>query len=239
MSTAVETAIEIRSFRVDIPEDELEDLRRRIAATRWPERETVADESQGVQLATMQELVRYWGTEYDFRTVRGEAERVPTVHHRDRRPRHPLHPRSLAARERVAGHHHARLAGLDHRDAERRRPAHRSDGTRRRSGGRVRCGGSVDARLRVLREADGYRLGPCPHRGRLDHADEAPGIHAIRRARRRLGRADHGCDGRKGTSGVARHPLQHARHGPTRRCEGAVLERPRSRRPAAVRSVSR
>ena len=46
-------------------------------------------------------------------------------------------------------------------------------------------------------------------------ADAAPGIHAIRRARRRLGCADHRCDGRQGTSGVARHSLQHARHGPT------------------------
>ena len=57
----------IRPFRVNVPEEQLADLRRRIAATRWPERETVADESQGVQLSTMQELVRYWGTEYDFR----------------------------------------------------------------------------------------------------------------------------------------------------------------------------
>jgi Epoxide hydrolase N terminus len=57
----------IRPFRVDVPEDDLADLRRRIAATRWPERETVADQSQGVQLATMQELARYWGTDYDDR----------------------------------------------------------------------------------------------------------------------------------------------------------------------------
>jgi hypothetical protein len=61
MSSTVENAIDIRPFRVDIPEGELADLRRRIADTRWPERETVADGSQGVQLATMQELVRYWG----------------------------------------------------------------------------------------------------------------------------------------------------------------------------------
>jgi pimeloyl-ACP methyl ester carboxylesterase len=77
MSNIVETAIEIRSFRVDIPEDELADLRRRIAATRWPERETVADESQGVQLSTMQELVRYWGTEYDFRRFEARLNVLP------------------------------------------------------------------------------------------------------------------------------------------------------------------
>src|SRR5829696_7721521 len=67
MSTTVETANEIRPFQVDIPDEALEDLRRRIAATRWPSRELVADRSQGVQSATIQELARYWTTEYDWR----------------------------------------------------------------------------------------------------------------------------------------------------------------------------
>jgi pimeloyl-ACP methyl ester carboxylesterase len=66
MSATVETASEIRPFHVDVPQEEIDDLRRRLATTRWPEQETVADESQGVPLATMEELVRYWGTEYDF-----------------------------------------------------------------------------------------------------------------------------------------------------------------------------
>jgi len=73
----IESATEIRSFQVEVPEDELDDLRRRIHATRWPERETVADESQGVQLATMQELVRYWGTEYDFRRFEARLNALP------------------------------------------------------------------------------------------------------------------------------------------------------------------
>jgi hypothetical protein len=76
MSGTTEDA-EIRPFRVSIPEEELVDLRRRVAATRWPERETVADESQGVQLATMQELVRYWGTEYDFRRFEARLNALP------------------------------------------------------------------------------------------------------------------------------------------------------------------
>lgn len=59
----------IRPFRLEIPEEELVDLRRRIAATRWPEKETVGDQSQGVQLATTQALARYWETEYDSRKV--------------------------------------------------------------------------------------------------------------------------------------------------------------------------
>jgi len=80
VSGAPDTIVEdnpIRPFRVDIPEEHLVDLRRRIAATRWPERETVADESQGVQLATMQELVRYWGTEYDFRRLEARLNALP------------------------------------------------------------------------------------------------------------------------------------------------------------------
>jgi len=58
---------EIRSFRVDMPDEAIADLRRRIAATRWPSKELVADRSQGVQLATLQELARYWAADYDWR----------------------------------------------------------------------------------------------------------------------------------------------------------------------------
>jgi hypothetical protein len=65
-------AAAIRPFRADVPQADLDDLRRRLAATRWPDKETVPDRSQGAQLAEMQELVRYWGTEYDWR--RGEAQ---------------------------------------------------------------------------------------------------------------------------------------------------------------------
>jgi hypothetical protein len=60
MSSTVERATGIRPFHVDVPEEALDDLRRRIAATRWPEKETVEDQSQGVQLATIQALARYW-----------------------------------------------------------------------------------------------------------------------------------------------------------------------------------
>src|SRR5665213_4605306 len=59
----------IRPFRINFPEEALVDLRRRIAATNWPERETVPDASQGVQLATIQALARYWATDYDWRKI--------------------------------------------------------------------------------------------------------------------------------------------------------------------------
>ena len=66
---AASEADDIRPFKINVPEYRLVDLRRRIAATQWPDRETVADEFQGVQLATIQELARYWGTDYDWRKV--------------------------------------------------------------------------------------------------------------------------------------------------------------------------
>ena len=67
----------IRPFRVNVPEAELTDLRRRIRDTKWPERETVADASQGVQLATMQQLARYWATDYDWRKVEAKLNALP------------------------------------------------------------------------------------------------------------------------------------------------------------------
>ena len=76
MSTTVETT-DIRSFQVDIPEEELAELRRRIAATRLPSRELVTDRSQGVQLATIQELSRFWETDYDWRKAEAKLNAWP------------------------------------------------------------------------------------------------------------------------------------------------------------------
>jgi pimeloyl-ACP methyl ester carboxylesterase len=67
----------IRPFRVNVPEAALTELRRRINATQWPDRETVADASQGVQLATMEALARYWATEYDWRACEARLNAVP------------------------------------------------------------------------------------------------------------------------------------------------------------------
>ena len=67
----------IRPFHVNVPEEELTELRRRINATRWPEKETVSDQSQGVQLATIQELARYWATDYDWRKIEEKMNALP------------------------------------------------------------------------------------------------------------------------------------------------------------------
>ena len=67
----------IRPFHVHVPQEAMVDLRRRIAATRWPDNETVADQSQGVQLGTMKELVRYWGTKYDWQKAEAKLNALP------------------------------------------------------------------------------------------------------------------------------------------------------------------
>ena len=76
-TTSVSAATEVRPFRIDVPERDLEELRRRIEATRWPSRELVADRSQGVQLAAPQELARFWTSDYDWRTCEARLNALP------------------------------------------------------------------------------------------------------------------------------------------------------------------
>ena len=77
MSSTVGKGVAIRPFRIDVPEEDLVDLRRRIAVTRWPSKELVEDRSQGVQLATIQELARYWTTDYDWRKAEARLNALP------------------------------------------------------------------------------------------------------------------------------------------------------------------
>jgi hypothetical protein len=74
---ATSTRETLRPFRVEVPEDALVDLRKRIVATRWPDRETVPDSSQGVQLETIQALARYWASEYDWRKIEAKLNALP------------------------------------------------------------------------------------------------------------------------------------------------------------------
>src|SRR5262249_13413807 len=77
MSTAVETGTEIRPFQVEVPQEKIDDLRRRIEATRWPSKELVEDRTQGVQLATLKALADYWATGYDFGRIEERLNMVP------------------------------------------------------------------------------------------------------------------------------------------------------------------
>src|SRR5215217_955898 len=77
MTQATGEGAAVRPFRIDVPEEELVDLRQRIEATRWPSKELVEDRSQGVQLATLRELARYWTTEYDWRKAEAKLNALP------------------------------------------------------------------------------------------------------------------------------------------------------------------
>ena len=77
MTSTVGKGVEVRPFHVDVPEEDLVELRQRLRATRWPDRETVPDRSQGAQLAELQELVRYWSTDHDWRKAESQLNASP------------------------------------------------------------------------------------------------------------------------------------------------------------------
>ena len=121
----------IRPFHVGFPEAELTELRRRVNATRWPERETVTDDSQGVRLAMMQDLARYWATDYDWGKCEAKLNALPQfMTEIDGLDIHFIHVRSPAS-GRAAADRHARVARLHHRAAEDHRATHQPNGARR------------------------------------------------------------------------------------------------------------
>src|SRR5215204_2973454 len=77
MTSQVGKEAEVNPFRIDVPEEKLVELRRRIEATRWPSKELVEDRSQGVQLATLRELARYWATDHDWRKCEAKLNALP------------------------------------------------------------------------------------------------------------------------------------------------------------------
>ena len=152
-------ATAIRPFTFEFPEAELDALRARIKATRWPEKEAVADDTQGVQLATIQKLARYWATEHDWRKVEAKLKSYPHfITEIDGLDIHFMHIRSK--------HDNALPLIVTHgwpgsiiEQLEDHRAADKSDGPRRERRGRVSPRDSVDAGLRLLRQADHGRLG--------------------------------------------------------------------------------
>ena len=174
----------IRPFRVNVPEAELTDLRRRIKATRLPEKEPVADMSQGVPLATIEKLTRYWANEYDWRKCEARFNAFPGfITEIDGLDIHFIHARSKHENA-LPDHRHARLARLDRRTAQDHRATDQSDGTRRKRIGRIPCRRPVDAGLRILGKANLDRLGSRAHRTRLGGVDESSRLHTLRGDRR-------------------------------------------------------
>ena len=207
-------ATAIRPFTIEFPEAELEALRARIAATRWPEKETVADQSQGVPLAMIQELARYWATDYDWRTCEAKLNALPHfITEIDGLDIHFVHVRSQHedALPLIVTHGWpgSIIEQLKIIDPLTNPTAHGAS--------------AADAFHVVIPSMPGYgfsgkptehRLGPGAHGPSLGGADGPPRLHPLRRPGRRLGRVRRRPDGPAGTRGAARHPHQHACHRP-------------------------
>ena len=222
----------IRPFPVaNVPESELADLRKRIVATRWPERETVTDATQGVQLATTQALARYWATDYDWRKCEAKLQSLPQfITEIDGLDIHFIHVRSKHedALPLIVTHGWPGSITEQMKIIESADQSHR---TRRKRIRRVRCRDSVHARLRFFRQANDDRVGPRPHCTRLDRIDEAPRVQQICGAGWRLGRNHHRAYRRPSAAGVARHSHQHGKRDsldidkrpfPARRCRPSL-----------------
>ena len=151
----------IRTFGINVPEEQLVDLRRRIAATRWPDKETVTDATQGVQLATMQKLARYWQTDHDWRKIEARLNALPQfVTEIDGLDIHFIHVRSkhenalpLIVTHGWPGSIIEQLKIID--------PLDQPHGPWRERSGRVRCGDSVAARVMDF-QASRRRRGGLP-----------------------------------------------------------------------------
>ena len=204
----------IRPFSFQASDDDLADLKRRIKATRWPERELVNDGTQGVQLALMQKLAEYWATDYDWRRCEAQLNALPNfITEIDGLDIHFIHVRSKHENALPVIVTHG-WPGSPIEQLKIIGPLTDPHGLRRHRRGRVRRGDSVGAGLRVLGQAHYARLGPGANGACLDRSDEAPRIRPFRRARRRLGCVRNERDGPTGSSGVDRHscelPGQHA-----------------------------
>ena len=211
LANVVESAA-IRPFQVNVPEADLIDLRRRIVATRLPEKETVGDFTQGVPLATVQKLARYWATDYDWRKVEARLNAVPNfITEIDGLDIHFIHVRSK--------HENALPVIITHgwpgsivEQLKLIEPLTNPTAYGGTAADAFHVVIPSDPRLRLLGQAHRHRLGTGANRACLGRADAAPRIHEIRGARRRLGCGGRRHDGSPGTPGVARHSHQHARH---------------------------
>ena len=202
----------IRPFRVNVPEPELADLRRRINATKWPDQEQVTDNSQGVRLATAQKLARYWATEHDWRKVEARINALANfITEIDGLDIHFIHVRSKHdnALPMIVTHGWpgSIIEQMKIIDPLTNPTAH---------------GGSAsDAFHLVIPSLPGYgfsgkptetRVEPGQHRQGVGNADATPRLHKVRGAGWRLGQRRFRGDGSPATAGIAGHSHQYGRH---------------------------
>ncbi len=211
----------VRPFQFEFPDADLADLKRRVDAARWPERETVSDDSQGVPLDLMQELARYWASEHDWGRCEARLNALPNfLTEIDGLDIHFIHVRSqhedalpLIVTHGWPGSIIEQLKIIE--------PLTDPTAHGGSAGDAFDLVDPVAARPRLLGEADGARLGPGADRARLGRADGPPRIRALRRPGRRLGSGSHPDDGGAGSRGPARRALEHGGHRPARRRQGA------------------
>ena len=220
-------------FASNISEEELVDLRRRIKATKWPEREQVADASQGVQLATMQELARYWATDYDWRKVEARLNALPNfITEIDGLDIHFIHVRSKHdnALPMIVTHG---WPGSIIEQLKIIEPL--TDPT-------AHGGSAADAFHLVIPSLPGYGFSGKPTAPGWNPVSIAKawatlmqrlGYTQLRGARRRLGQCRLGGDGSAAAAGTARHSHQHGRHRTPGCVQGARRRRPGAGRPLA------
>ena len=208
MSTAAETATAIRPFRAGFSEEQVDDLRRRIAATRWPSKELVDERSQGVQLAAAKALARYWLDEYDFGRIEARLNELPQfVTEIDGVDIHFIH---------VSSSHENALplimtdgwpgSVIELLDTVGSLTDPTAYGGERRRGFPSRA--ALPPGVRALGRAGGDRLGSGAHRTGMGRADAPARLHPRRGPGWRRGRRRHRRDGPPGTRGPARHPHQ-------------------------------
>ena len=231
---------DIRPFHVSVPEDPSSPICADASRRRdGPSGRTVTDDTQGVQFATMQTLASYWATDYDWRKGEAKINALPNfITEIDGLDIHFIHVKS---KEKNAlpmiithGWPGSIIEQMKVIDPLTNPTAY---GGKRR--GRVRCRDPVAAGLRILRQADGDRLGPARIAKRVDDADAAPRLHEVRGAGRRLGECGLGDDGAAGAAGTARHLHQHGGDGSARDRQGAGGGRARRHRPSRLTSSTR
>ena len=222
-------------FKIQVPNAVLTDLKQRLSRARFADELPDAGWDYGTNLAYLKSLVEYWRDKYDWRTQEKPLERVRPVHDEHRRGRHPLRPSAI---ENPKGHAAAaaqRVAELDHGVRKSDRSADRSGRTRRTRRRQLQRRHPGDARIRLLRQAARTRLRSRADRAHVGAADGASWLHALRRARQRLGQRDchpRGARRSRTRGGAApRRVRRRAQRQLRRRPPAADREQRRQRRP--------
>jgi len=164
----------ITPFRIAVTDNQLEDLKRRLRATRWPDRECVDDWTQGFILVGKVRLA----------CAGGAAQSLSAVQDTNRRSGNPLHPCPLAASGRHAAACHARMARINRRVSESNPTVDQPNRTRRRSRRRVSHRVSVTPGLWLFGQAESHRMERAANRQGMVRANAAARLQAIRRTRR-------------------------------------------------------